>query len=258
VFVLARLISHSFRLRPTPTLDDLPLDPFLDLFLAAKKYPCQKKSQPWQTLVMIVLVGTLLTAASHSAWAEVLILKEGQYQNLPLLQTRARPPIPVATTLHLGMVQQHFLLYATDNNWQTLRVVHHGVDASRWDLLPGGEAVHNTHTPEPRPTYARGFWVRAYFDQHRLVGMQLLRDPREPGFSVSQLQKLVQAWFPDQALVLWFQVLPEDQSQQVILAYLGEVPDAFAQDLLPTLNIPFCQTLLTPGRGSSLPDCQAS
>jgi hypothetical protein len=191
-------------------------------------------------------------------WAEVLILKEGQYQTLPLLQTRARPPIPMGTTLYLGMLQQHFLLYATDNNWETLRVVHHGVDASRWDLLPGGEAVYSSYTPEPRPTYARGFSVRAYFDRQRLVGMQLLRDPREPGFSVSQLQKLVQAWFPDHTLVLWFQVLPEDQSQQVILAYLGEVPHAFERDLQPTLNVPFCQTLLIPGRSSSLPQCQAS
>ncbi|MEN9204320.1 MAG: hypothetical protein Q6K99_09045 [Thermostichales cyanobacterium BF4_bins_65] len=220
--------------------------------------PWLRSAKKWQLVVAVILAGTLLTGIPKSGQAEVVVWKEGQYQAFPLLQTRARPPVPVATTLYLGMLQQHFLLYATDNNWQTLRVVRHGIDASRWDLLPGGEAVYSSYGSDLRPTYARGFWVRAYFDQQRLVGMQLVRDPREPGFSVAQLQRLVQGWFPDHALVLWFQVLPEDQSQQVLLAYLGEVPAAFERDLLPTLNVPFCQALLVPGRTTTVPDCQAS
>ncbi|GAB4218132.1 MAG: hypothetical protein OHK0012_25640 [Synechococcales cyanobacterium] len=190
-----------------------------------------------------------------AAWAEVMILKQGQYQSFPTLQTRARPPVPLSATLHLGMLQRHFLLYAADNNWQTVGVLQYGVDLSRWDLLPGGEAVYSAQGGELRPAYARGFVVRAYFDQSRLVGMQLIRDPREPGFSLKQLQHLIQAWFPDNALVLWFQVLPEDQSQQVLAAYLGEVPPAFERDLNNHLGVPFCQALLSPGSDATSLRC---
>lgn len=204
---------------------------------------------------MLGLVGGLVAIGwvHKPVLADVLVLKQGQIQALPPLQTRARLPLQPLEMLYLGMLEQRFLAYAVANNWQVISVTRSQDPWVRWQLLPGGESVY---PPLPEPTaatiYARGFVVQAYFAQDRLQGMHLIRDPREPGFDLRQLEALIRGWFPDNRILLRYQVLPDDPSQQVISAYLGEVPPAFVGDLART-SVPFCPVLLSPNLAVPLP-----
>ena len=177
--------------------------------------------------------------------AEVSVLKQGELRHLPLLQTRARPPVQTVEMLYLGMLEERFLDYALQSNWQTLSVVRDQPSWVRWQLLPGGEAVYSPKAIDLFPVYARGFVVQAYFGQQRLIGFQLVRNPEEPGFEVEDLVQLIEAWFPDNRLLLRYQLLPDDPSQQVITAYLGTIPPAFISDVGRTA-IPFCQAFFSP------------
>lgn len=174
------------------------------------------------------------------------ILKIGEVQRLPLLQTRSQLPIQPSEMLYLGMWQERFFQYARSNNWLTLGSQQR--DGIRWDLLPGGEAVY---TVQNDLIYARGFSVHAYFQNSRLVGLRMSRNPSEPGFSLDKLHTLIRAWFPDNRILLRYQVLPQDTTQQVIHAYLGEIPTPFITDLAQ-LSVPFCQSFLAPNNPINL------
>jgi hypothetical protein len=143
-----------------------------------------------------------------------LVLKQGEVRTLPLLQTRARLPLQMEM-LYLGMVEERFLSYARANNWETISSDREDPRWSRWQLRPGGEALYLPDSPSSQnslepPIYARGFYVQAYFVGGRLAGMHLIRNPEEPGFNLKALQRLIRAWFPDNRLMLYYQVLPED------------------------------------------------
>ncbi|MDX2273014.1 MAG: hypothetical protein NW237_13850 [Cyanobacteriota bacterium] len=196
-------------------------------------------------LALLGLLGSwVVLMVHHPVAAEVLVLKQGEIRQLPILQTRARVPIQALEMLYLGMLEDRFLDYANNNNWQTITATRDTQEWTRWQLLPGGEAIYRS-PHDDRPIYARGFLVQAYFEKSRLIGMHLIRNPDEPGFDLPQLKQLIQAWFPDNRILLRYQALPDDPSQQVITAYLGNVPAAFISDLGRT-QIPFCQTFLTP------------
>lgn len=184
------------------------------------------------------------------ALAEALVLKQGELRALPLLQTRARLPLQPLEMLYLGMVEERFLSYARTNNWETISSDREDPRWIRWQLRPGGEALYLAdpflpQDPSDPPIYARGFYVQAYFVGGRLVGMHLIQNPEEPGFNLRELQRLIRAWFPDNRLMLYYQVLPEDPHQQVLGAYLGTIPSAFVADIQRN-RVPFCQTFLTP------------
>ena len=192
----------------------------------------------------------VLLLSGHGVTADDQVLKQGQVQTLPTLQTRARPILRQTDPFYLGMLEGQFLTYAVENNWRTISVTRDSPRWVRWQLLPGGEAVYplvvNPGTdPDHQPTYARGFVVQAYFQQDRLVGIHLIRDPEEMGFDVTQLRQLIRGWFPDNRVLLRYQILPEDPSRQVISAYLGEVPPAFVSDIGRTA-LPFCHAFFTP------------
>lgn len=196
---------------------------------------------------LIALVMARQPAVAYPNSSQPVVLKQGQLQALPTLQTRARPLLRSTEPFYLGMLERRFLAYAIENNWQTLSVTRDPPRWVRWQLLPGGEAIYpalveNTQDP---PVYARGFVIQAYFQSDRLVALQLILNPNEAGFNVDQLRRLVRGWFPDNRLLLRYQVLPEDPSQQVISAYLGEVPPGFASDIGRT-PLPFCHAFLTP------------
>jgi hypothetical protein len=200
--------------------------------------------------------GLALSWAHKPVLADVLVLKQGQIQTLPPLQTRARLPLQPLEMLYLGMLEQRFLAYAVAQNWQVISVTRNQAPWVRWQLLPGGESVYPPLSERTSSaTYARGFVVQAYFAQDRLRGMHLIRDPREPGFDRMQLESLIRGWFPDNRVLLRYQVLPDDPSQQVISAYLGEIPPAFVGDLVRT-SVPVCQVLLSPNVAVSLPPPQ--
>ncbi|MCF2971244.1 hypothetical protein L1047_08560 [Synechococcus sp. Nb3U1] len=200
--------------------------------------------------VWLGILGALLLWDRRPAFAEALVLKQGELRALPLLQTRARLPLQPLEMLYLGMFEERFLNYARANNWETISSNREDPRWTRWQLRPGGEALYLAdpfllQDPLQPPIYARGFYVQAYFVAGRLVGMHLIQNPEEPGFNLKELQKLIRAWFPDNRLMLHYQVLPEDPHQQVLGAYLGNIPSAFIADI--QLNrVPFCQTFLTP------------
>ncbi len=182
------------------------------------------------------------------ALAEALVLKQGEVRSLPLLQTRARLPLQPLEMLYLGMFEERFLSYARANNWETISSDREDPRWIRWQLRPGGEALYLADASllrEEPPIYARGFYVQAYFVGGRLAGMHLIQNPEEPGFNLKELQKLIRAWFPDNRLMLYYQVLPEDPNQQVLGAYLGNIPSAYIADIQRN-RVPFCQTFLTP------------
>ncbi|WP_244348316.1 hypothetical protein [Thermostichus vulcanus] len=196
------------------------------------------------------ILGALLLWDCRPAFAEALVLKQGELRALPLLQTRARLPLQPLEMLYLGMVEERFLNYARANNWETISSDREDPRWTRWQLRPGGEALYLADAsllrdPLETPIYARGFFVQAYFVGGRLVGMHLIQNPEEPGFNLKELQKLVRAWFPDNRLMLYYQVLPEDPNQQVLGAYLGTIPSAYIADIQRN-RVPFCQTFLTP------------
>ena len=201
------------------------------------------------SLLVLLLSGQGVTADDQ-------VLKQGQVQTLPTLQTRARPVLRQTDPFYLGMLERQFLAYAVENNWRTISVTRDPPRWVRWQLLPGGEAVYplvvNAGTdPNHQPIYARGFVVQAYFHQERLVGIHLIRDPEEMGFDVAQLRQLIRGWFPDNRVLLRYQILPEDPSRQVISAYLGEVPPVFISDIGRTA-LPFCHAFLTPNSPTPL------
>ena len=195
-------------------------------------------------------MAALLTWEGYPARAEVLVLKQGEVRTLPLLQTRARPPLQMEM-LYLGMVEERFLSYARANNWETISSDREDPRWSRWQLRPGGEALYLPAAPSSRdpsvpPLYARGFYVEAYFMGGRLVGMHLIYNPEEPGFNPRQLQRLVRAWFPDNRLMVYYQVLPEDPDQQVLEAYWGTIPPPYLADIQGNSRLPFCQVFFSP------------
>ncbi len=175
------------------------------------------------------------------------MLKQGEQRQLPPLQTRAKPPLQPLEMMYLGMQLDRFLSYAEQNNWQLLDFERNHLDETwqRWELLPGGEAVYTPPLPAVERVYARGFIVRAYFHHDRLMGLQLLPNLAEAHLNDVQLHHLVRAWFPDNQLVLRYQVLPEDRTHQVISAYWGEIPIVLVGDLAP-LDTPFCESVLIP------------
>lgn len=200
--------------------------------------------------VWLGILGALLLWDRRPAFAEALVLKQGELRDLPLLQTRARLPLQPLEMLYLGMFEERFLNYARANNWETISSNREDPRWTRWQLRPGGEALYLAdlfllQDPLQPPIYARGFYVQAYFVGGRLVGMHLIQNPEEPGFNLKELQKLIRAWFPDNRLMLHYQVLPEDPHQQVLGAYLGNIPSAFIDDIQRN-RLPFCQTFLTP------------
>lgn len=202
--------------------------------------------------IEILVLAALLLVVTPAVWASQPLVsqplvKVGEVQRLPLLQTRAQPANQATEMLYLGMWQERFFGYARSNNWLTLSSQQQ--DSIRWDLLPGGEAVY---TADNQQVYARGFMVHAYFVNDRLTGLRLSRNPTEPGFTLRKLHTLTRAWFPDNQILLHYQVLPQDVTQQVIHAYLGEVPLAFNTDLVQ-LSVPFCQSFLVPSNPLSLP-----
>ncbi len=205
---------------------------------------------------MLIIVFSLVALGGSSlpVTADVSVLKQGQVQSLPALQTRARPLLRQMDPFYLGMLERRFLAYALENNWRTISVTRDPPRWVRWQLLPGGEAVYPV-VVDPllagQPVYARGFVVQAYFQYERLVGLHLIRDPEEIGFDVAQLRQLIRGWFPDHRVVLRYQILPEDPNQQVISAYLGEIPPAFISDIGRN-NLPFCHTFLTPNSPTPL------
>ncbi len=206
------------------------------------RWRCQLTHTAW-----LGILGSLLWLNLHHSLvqAEVSVLKQGEIRHLPLLQTRARPPVQTVEMLYLGMLEDRFVDYALQNNWQTLSVVRDQPGGVRWQLLPGGEAVYSPKATDLFPVYARGFVVQAYFGQQRLIGFHLVRHPEEPGFEVEDLVQLIEAWFPDNRLLLRYQLLPDDRSQQVITAYLGTIPAAFISDVGRT-DVPFCQAFFSP------------
>lgn len=209
-------------------------------------FPGGLRRQLARTAWLGLLGGLLwLNLYPPSVQAEVSVLKQGERLDLPLLQTRARPPVQRVEMLYLGMLEDRFLDYALENNWQTISVVRDQPGWVRWQLLPGGEAVYSPKTVDLFPIYARGFVVQAYFGQKRLVGLHLVRNPEEPGFEIEDLVHLIEAWFPDNRLLLRYQLLPDDPSQQVITAYLGTIPPAFISDVGRT-PVPFCQAFFSP------------
>ncbi len=211
----------------------------------------------WTLLLRTALLG--LVSGLALGWghkpvlADVLVLKQGQIQTLPPLQTRARLPLQPLEMLYLGMLEQRFLAYAVANNWQLISVTRNQDPWVRWQLLPGGESVYPPVSDRTTAAiYARGFVVQAYFAQDRLQGMHLIRDPGEPGFDRVQLESLIRGWFPDDRVLLRYQVLPDDPSQQMISAYLGDIPPPFVGDLART-SVPFCQVVLSPSLTAPLP-----
>jgi hypothetical protein len=196
------------------------------------------------------VLAALLAWKPCPALAEVLVLKQGEVRTLPLLQTRARPSLQMEM-LYLGMVEERFLGYAHANNWETISSDREDPRWSRWQLRPGGEALYPPDAPPSRdpsepPLYARGFYVEAYFIGGRLVGMHLIYNPEEPGFNFRQLQRLVRAWFPDNRLMLHYQVLPEDPDQHVLRAYWGTIPPPYLADIQRNSRLPFCQVFFSP------------
>jgi hypothetical protein len=217
-----------------------------------------------KTALMGVVGSIVMLNLRPSAMAQMVVLKQGQLQALPILQTRARVPVQPVELLYIGMLEERFLNYAIVNNWQTISVSQEEPRLIRWQLLPGGEAVYPPINPisavsalqipaaHGLPVYARGFVVQAYFQSGRLVGMNLVRDPDEDGFDLNQLKSLIHAWFPDNQVTVRYQVLPEDPSQQIITAHLGDIPPEFVADLTRT-EVPFCQILLSPFSVASPP-----
>ncbi|MFT0813500.1 hypothetical protein [Synechococcus sp. OH20] len=196
------------------------------------------------------ILAALLAWEPRPALAEVLVLKQGEVRTLPLLQTRARLPLQMEM-LYLGMVEERFLSYARANNWETIASDREDPRWSRWQLRPGGEALYLPDAPSSRdpsepPLYARGFYVQAYFVGGRLAGMHLIHNPEEPGFNLRQLQRLVRAWFPDNRLMLHYQVLPEDPDRQVLGAYWGTIPSPYLADIQRNSRLPFCQVFFSP------------
>jgi hypothetical protein len=172
------------------------------------------------------------------------IVKVGEPRSWPPLQTRARLPVSQTEMLYVGMLRDRLFAYAREHNWQTVAVRQDKDDRrwERWDFLPGGESVL---TPFWEQVYARGFFLQVYFESDRLVGLHFQRNPAEPGFNATQLHRLVRAWFPDNPILLRYQVLPEDRTTQVVSAYLGTVPLPFLSDLA-SVEAPYCQSYLVP------------
>jgi hypothetical protein len=178
-------------------------------------------------------------------WAEPIVdlgdRKIGGTRNLPPLQTRARPPLQ-AETLHLGMVEAQFFAYAKENNWAAIATIR-GSRATAHKLQPGGEGLYAL--PNQDLVYARGFVADVYFEQGRLVGIRLTKDPRDRGLSAAELMTLVRAWFPDDAISVIYQVIPTDPNQAVIETLIGKIPDDFKQDL-GRVSLPFCRAVVFP------------
>ncbi|MGQ9837905.1 MAG: hypothetical protein ACUVRV_08045 [Cyanobacteriota bacterium] len=221
---------------------------FIDRWLWLR--PSKLLLKSFRRALCLGILGALLLWDRRFAFAETLVLKQGELQALPPLQTRARLPLQPLEMLYLGMVEERFLDYARTNNWETISSDREDPRWTRWQLRPGGEALYLSDPslltdPLAPPIYARGFFVQAYFVSGRLVGMYLIQNPEESGFNLKELQRLVRAWFPDNRLMLYYQVLPEDPNQQVLGAYLGTIPPAYLADIQRN-RVPFCQTFLTP------------
>ncbi|AGY58237.1 hypothetical protein [Gloeobacter kilaueensis] len=187
----------------------------------------------------LLLAGCLL-----GSWpAAALPIKNGQLPTEILPQTRARPALDLQR-LYFGMREEDFAAYARDQTWMVLeasaRVQRKAATAIMFS--PGGEAVDQSGGP---PVFAQGFFVRAYFERGRLVGLQLLPNYSEGGISLTALQRLSRSWFPDEKLNLRFQMFPEDGSQQVVEAILGRVPDSFA-DQVGRAHLQFQSLVLGP------------
>ncbi|MBD2102040.1 hypothetical protein [Leptolyngbya sp. FACHB-261] len=182
--------------------------------------------------------------------------KLGQISGWSSPQTRARSG-PWSGSLYIGMNSQQFRRYTSDANWEGLAIARrgNGGQAVRHYMQPGGEGLY-TPPPDLQLVYARGFLSYAYFVDDRLVGLRLVPDPQEEGFVLSQLMTLVQAWFPDNALTVYYQLAPDSQDLQVQEALIGQLPASFQGDLGRSGSQPFCRVDFQPGTAIANPPTQ--
>lgn len=183
-----------------------------------------------------LLLGLVLSAGSVPA-------KSGRRTEFRLPQTRARPLLE-AERLYLGMRDIEFNNYTRTQGWDVLDQEERPRRGSASTLLlqPGGEALN---TEDGAIIFAQGVFVRPFFEKTRLVGMQLTPNFGEGGISLRQFQLLARAWFPDDRLVMRYQILPEDSSQKIVEAVIGRIPEAF-RDLIGKTPIPFHPLVLNP------------
>jgi hypothetical protein len=134
--------------------------------------------------------------------------------------------------------------YTRSQGWDVLDQEERPRRGSASTLLmqPGGEAFN---TEDGTVVFAQGVFVRPFFEKTRLVGMQLTPNFGEGGISLRQFQLLARAWFPDDRLVLRYQILPEDSTQKIVEAVIGRIPESF-RDLIGKTPIPFHPLILNP------------
>jgi hypothetical protein len=183
-----------------------------------------------------LVLGLVLSAGSVPA-------KSGRRPEFRLPQTRARPFLE-AERMYLGMRDIEFNNYTHAQGWEILDQKERPRRGSASTLLlqPGGEALNGE---DGTVVFAQGVFVRPFFEKTRLVGMQLTPNFGEGGISLHQFQLLARAWFPDDRLVMRYQILPEDSTQKIVEAVIGRIPEAF-RDLIGKTPIPFHPLVLNP------------
>jgi hypothetical protein len=183
-----------------------------------------------------LVLGLVLSAGSVPA-------KSGRRPEFRLPQTRARPLLE-AERMYLGMRDIEFNLYTHTQGWEVLDQEERPRRGSASTLLlqPGGEALNGE---DGTVVFAQGVFVRPFFEKARLVGIQLTPNFGEGGISLRQFQSLARAWFPDDRLVMRYQILPEDSTQKIVEAVIGRIPEAF-RDLIGKTPIPFHPLVLNP------------
>jgi hypothetical protein len=78
--------------------------------------------------------------------------------------------------------------------------------------------------------------VRTYFRRNRLVGLLIL--PTTQNLDLLTLTQWSRAWFPDDEVILQYQVETTESGQRILQALLGEVPPEFAGDVQKLLAQP--------------------
>jgi hypothetical protein len=160
------------------------------------------------------------------------VFKEGVEHSVPLLQTHVRPLLG-ADHLYWGILEGNFSRYADQNQWQSLnpRRLQNQVSSSFYALGGGG-----LYTPEGFLVFAQEANVRTYFRRNRLVGLLIL--PTTQNLDLLTLTQWSRAWFPDDEVILQYQVETTESGQRILQALLGEVPPEFAGDVQKLLAQP--------------------